>query len=222
VVSHQFKPSGSYYDLRSSSGNPTTNAVEEKYNSLESNLFVEDDWKINNQFQVNMGLRVSSFLSGDKNYWNIEPWRVTKTRFRMILADMRKRHNTNGLIECAMMDVFFEQENMSKFHDANFVMMSFFHRYGQLYQYVISRNLALTEAEVAEKIERQREVAERSWRRLNGPLDSLEVEDPAVVENRKNYAYYKQQRELDLSAGIITAEEFASALETLDLEYQPR
>ena len=73
VVSHQFKPSGSYYDLRSSSGNPTTNAVEEKYNSLESNLFVEDDWKINNQFQVNMGLRVSSFLSGDKNYWNIEP-----------------------------------------------------------------------------------------------------------------------------------------------------
>ena len=162
------------------------------------------------------------FADRIQNYWNIEPWRVTKTRFRMILADMRKRHNTNGLIECAMMDVFFEQENMSKFHDANFVMMSFFHRYGQLYQYVISRNLALTEAEVAEKIERQREVAERSWRRLNGPLDSLEVEDPAVVENRKNYAYYKQQRELDLSAGIITAEEFASALETLDLEYQPR
>jgi hypothetical protein len=121
-----------------------------------------------------------------------------------------------------MMDVFFEQENMSKFNDANFVMMSFFHRYGQLCQYVISRDLALTDAEVAEKIERQRKNAERSWRRLNGPLDSLEVEDPAVVENRKNYGHYKQQRELDLNAGIITAEEFASALETLDLEFQPR
>ena len=124
------------------------------------------------------------FADRIENYWNIEPWKVTKTRFRMILADMRRRHNTNGLIECVMMDVFFEQENMSEFHDANFVMMRFFHRYGQLYQYVISRDLALTEAEVAEKIERRREVAQRSWQKFQLIFGDSEVEDLSVVENR--------------------------------------
>lgn len=162
------------------------------------------------------------FADRIQNYWNIEPWRVTKTRFRMILADMRRRHNTNGLIECVMMDVFFEQEDVSKFQDANFVMMRFFHRYGQLYQYVISRDLALTDAQVAEKIERQRKVAERSWQKFQRLFGDSEVEDLSVVENRQKYAYYRQQRELDFSVGIITAGEFASALAALDLEYQPR
>lgn len=165
-----------------------------------------------------------SFEFGDRiqNYWNIEPWRVTKTRFRHILADMRRRYNTNGLIECAMMDVFFAQENMSKFQDANFVMGRFFHRYGELCQFVISRDLALTDAEVAEKLEREREVAELSRQKRKSLLARSEVEDPMVAENRKNYAYYKQQRELDFSAEIITAEEMASSLAALDLEYQPR
>jgi hypothetical protein len=165
-----------------------------------------------------------SFEFADKieHYWNIEPWMVTKTRFRQILADMRRRHNTNGLIECAMMEVFFEQENMSKFTDANYVMMRFFYRYGELCQYVISRDLALTEAEVAEKFERQRKVSERSWQKFARLFACTEVEDLAVVENRKNHAYYKEQRELDFSAGTITAEELARALAALDLEYQPR
>ena len=140
----------------------------------------------------------------------------------MILADMRKRNNTNGIIEWAMMDVFFEQVNMSDFHDANFVMRRFFYRYGELCQYVISRDLALTEAEVAEKMKQERKVSERSWQKFRRLLASSEVEDPAVVENRKNYAYYKQQRELDFSAGVLTAEELASALAALDVEYQPR
>jgi len=165
-----------------------------------------------------------SFEFADKieNYWNIEPWRVTKTRFRMILADMRRRHKTNGLIECVMMDVFFEQEDVSKFQDANFVMMRFFYRFGELYQYVISRDLALTESELAEKLARERERAELSRHKQRSLLVSYEVEDPVVVENRKKHAYYKQQRELDFSVGILTAEEFASALAAVDLEYQPR
>jgi hypothetical protein len=162
------------------------------------------------------------FADRIENYWNIEPWRVTKTRFRMILADMRKRHNTNGLIECAMMDVFFEQEDISKFQDANFVMMRFFYRFGELYQYVKSRDLALTESELAEKIARERKVAEQARQKLRNQLASYEVKDPVVTENRQKYDYYKQQRELDFSVGIITAEELASSLAALDLEYQPR
>lgn len=162
------------------------------------------------------------FADRIQNFWNIEPWRVTKTRFRMILADMRRRHNTNGLIECAMMDVFFEQEDISKFQDANFVMMRFFYRFGQLCQYVISRDLALTDTELAEKLERERKVAELSREKRKKLLADSEVEDPVVVNNRKNYAYYKQQRELDFSVEIITAEELATALAELDLKYQPR
>ena len=162
------------------------------------------------------------FADRIENYWNIEPWRVTKTRFRMILADMRKRHNTNGLIEVAMMDVFFEQEDLSKFQDANFVMMRFFYRFGELRQYVISRDLALTESELAEKLAREREAVERAREKLRNQLASDEVKDPVVTDNRKKYNYYKQQRELDFSVGIITAEELASSLAALDLEYQPR
>ena len=162
------------------------------------------------------------FADRIENYWNIEPWKVTKTRFRMILADMRRRHNTNGLIEYAMMDVFFEQEDVSKFQDANFVMMRFFYRFGELCQYVISRELALTESELAEKLAREREAAERARQKQRSQLDSHQIEDPVVTENRKKYYYYKQQRELDFSVGILTAEELASSLATLDLEYQPR
>lgn len=162
------------------------------------------------------------FADRIENYWNIEPWKVTKTRFRMILADMRRRHNTNGLIECAMMDVFFEQEDISKFQDANFVMMRFFYRFGELYQYVKSRDLALTESELAEKLAREREAVERAREKLRNQLASDEVKDPVVTDNRKKYNYYKQQRELDFSVGIITAEELASSLAALDLEYQPR
>ncbi len=162
------------------------------------------------------------FADRIQNYWNIEPWRVTKTRFRMILADMRKRHNTNGLIECAMMDVFFEQEDVSKFQDANFVMMRFFYRFGELCQYVISRDLALTESELAEKLAREREVAQLSRQKWRSLVASSEVEDPVVADNRKKYYYRKQQRELDFSVGIITAEELASSLAALDLECQPR
>lgn len=165
-----------------------------------------------------------SFEFGDRiqNYWNIEPWRVTKTRFRMILADMRRRYNTNGHIECIMMDVFFEQEDMTKFQDGNFVMMRFFYRFGELYQYVISRDLALTDTELAEKLEREREAAKRSRQKWDSLSDRYKPVDPVVAENRKKYDYYKQQRELDFSVEIITAEELAVALAALDLKYQPR
>lgn len=68
VVSHQFKPSGSFLKL-----NTGSTSAEEKYDSFETNLFLEDDYKISNQFQINAGLRASSFVTGAQNYMNLEP-----------------------------------------------------------------------------------------------------------------------------------------------------
>ena len=79
-----------------------------------------------------------SFEFGDRvnEIWQIPPWRVTQTRFRMILADKRRRHDTNGLIECAMIDVFFEKgENFAQ-KDGDYIMMRFFYFFRSLLETV--------------------------------------------------------------------------------------
>ncbi len=43
------------------------------YNALESGIYIEDDWKINNRFKANMGFRISHYLQDGKNYVNPEP-----------------------------------------------------------------------------------------------------------------------------------------------------
>jgi len=41
--------------------------------SVESGLYVEDQWRINERFEANIGLRLSQFYAEKKNYWRLEP-----------------------------------------------------------------------------------------------------------------------------------------------------
>lgn len=68
-VVHQFKPQALAF-----SGIASVNSIEaENYTSLENNLFVEDDWRINDRLSFNLGLRGSTFSTNGAVYSNIEP-----------------------------------------------------------------------------------------------------------------------------------------------------
>jgi hypothetical protein len=41
--------------------------------SVESGLYIEDQWRITERFEANIGLRLSQFYAEQKNYWRLEP-----------------------------------------------------------------------------------------------------------------------------------------------------
>ena len=157
------------------------------------------------------------FADRIQEYWHIEPWRVTKTRFRQILADYRRRFNTNGQIEFVMMNWFFESEEISKFTDANYLMMRFFYRYSRLLTFVESRGYLKSENEAIEDFKKELEKSQASWGWLDSALDESEIsaENEALIAQ---YQYLKQQRELDFATGIITKEELELALGKIGLD----
>jgi hypothetical protein len=157
------------------------------------------------------------FADRIQEYWHIEPWRVTKTRFRQILADYRRRFNTNGQIEFVMMNWFFESEEISKFTDANYLMMRFFYRYSRLLTFVESRGYLKSENEAIEDFKKELEESRASWGWLDSALDESEisVKNEALIAQ---YQYLKQQRELDFATGIITKEELELELGKIGLD----
>lgn len=114
-----------------------------------------------------------SFEFSDRvnNYWHIPPWLVTQTRFRMILADMRRRHDTNGHIECAMMGIFFETEPVLERKDGQHLMLRFFNRFPTLLRIARERCLDLTEEELSEMKASEQEQARRSLEKLLALVD---------------------------------------------------
>jgi hypothetical protein len=146
------------------------------------------------------------FADRIQEFWHIEPWRVTKTRFRQILADYRRKFDTNGRIEFVMMDRFFESEEISKFTDANHLMMRFFYRYSKLLTFVESRGYLKSENEAIEDFKKELEMAQASWGWLDSTLEESEIsrENEGLIAQNQ---YLKQQRELDFATGIITREE---------------
>ncbi len=80
-VVHQFKPQGVHSEIYN-----YNTLKEEKYISSENNLFVEDNWKISDQLNVNVGFRTSSFVTKVQIYWNIEPRLAAKWALNNDLA----------------------------------------------------------------------------------------------------------------------------------------
>ena len=90
--------------------------------------------------------------------WSIPPWEVGQTRFAQTQASFRKRFDTNGEIECQMMDRFFETEDIDKHPDANFLMQRYFYRYSELLSYV--KRITYTPEEIeSEKSESHKSIA---------------------------------------------------------------
>jgi hypothetical protein len=75
-----------------------------------------------------------SFEFSDRlqQHWHIKPWRVTKSRFTPTLADNRRRFETDGEIECIMIDLFMETEEISKLSDPDQIAGRFIYRFSEL------------------------------------------------------------------------------------------
>ncbi|RQO31862.1 TonB-dependent receptor [Taibaiella sp. KBW10] len=69
LTRHVFKPSVmTTLENKTKQVNSATN-----YISWENNVYIDDEWKINNKLAANIGLRGSSFTSGKNTYFNLEP-----------------------------------------------------------------------------------------------------------------------------------------------------
>jgi DNA-binding PadR family transcriptional regulator len=76
------------------------------------------------------------FADRIEKFWHIAPWRVTESRFTPALAAKRLAHDTNGEIECLMMDRFFETEKISEISSGDFLAGRFIYRFGQLAKFI--------------------------------------------------------------------------------------
>ena len=112
---------------------------EEMYKSIFgsksiSDFEVDQNAKVDKRRVHRNGVEVSKWSSKDVAYefaermmdmWNIPPFRVTQSRFVMALGAMRKRFETNGTIEVAMIDIFFSSIQHDKYKDGNHLWRSF-------------------------------------------------------------------------------------------------
>lgn len=61
--------------------------------------------------------------------WHIKPWSVTNSRFIPAIGEMRKKHDTDGVIEVRAMDLFFESISFEKYDDAEQLWRLFIYRF---------------------------------------------------------------------------------------------
>lgn len=66
------------------------------------------------------------------NFWEIPPWSVTSSRFIPALAAARKKHGTNGQIECTMMDLFLIDDGWLKHQTGDRLWQGFIRRFSEL------------------------------------------------------------------------------------------
>lgn len=93
------------------------------------------------------------------NIWAIPPWSVTNSRFIPALATARKKHGTNGQIECTMMDLFLIDDGWLKHQTGDRLWQGFIRRFSEL----AKTAKMLQPSEMTEEKRRQ---IEKSWEGL--------------------------------------------------------
>ena len=68
------------------------------------------------------------FADRIESHWNIQPWKVTHSKFAGALGGTRNRLGTNGEVEIAAMDIFFSQITISEYKDAEVLWRLFISR----------------------------------------------------------------------------------------------
>lgn len=66
------------------------------------------------------------------NRWDVPPWRASKSRFIPALANARKKHNTNGLLEKRMMEMFLVRPMVQTMKDPDAIWKFFISSFGSL------------------------------------------------------------------------------------------
>jgi len=86
------------------------------------------------------------------NLWHVEPWKVTRSRFRFALNDKRDEYGTNGAIERQMMEKFFSKiRHDTRINNPELIWKKFIVEFGDLLTQVNRDNVTPEqfEAEVA-------------------------------------------------------------------------
>lgn len=66
-------------------------------------------------------------------YWHIKPWKVTRSPFRVALANAQKEFGTSGPIEKVMIDLYFQQiKHNTSLNDPDLIWKMFIKQYGSL------------------------------------------------------------------------------------------
>ncbi|MEN8192702.1 MAG: TonB-dependent receptor plug domain-containing protein [Bacteroidota bacterium] len=75
VISHKFNPGVFQYNLSGSdiTSIDTTISPNILHNSIEANLYIEDDYKLTDNLKANIGIHSSLFSVKDKFFYSIEP-----------------------------------------------------------------------------------------------------------------------------------------------------
>lgn len=144
------------------------NAAKEKYRAAKHKEKMEhhearrEERMIHRSIQnaVNWSTTDSTFEFAEQMHkiWHIQPWKVTRSRFRYALANKRKEYNTNGEVERQMMLSFFASiQHDTKLNDGEIVWKKFILEFDRLH----------TEYEQSmvtpEEMEQIKLDAEKSW-----------------------------------------------------------
>ncbi len=90
--------------------------------------------------------------------WHVKPWSVSKSRFRIALAQAQSTHGTNGTIEKVMIDLYFQQIKHDKsIDDPEHVWKRFIQQFAGLK--IQAERLMVT----PEDIETEKVKSEKSW-----------------------------------------------------------
>lgn len=88
-------------------------------------------------------------------HFHIEPWKVNQSQFSGALAGLRSRLETNGELEVAVMDIFFQQINIKDYKDAEVLWRLYISRFASL----------IGEVKMSQVSEETHKVAEESMAR---------------------------------------------------------
>lgn len=88
--------------------------------------------------------------------WSIKPWSVTNSRFIPALASLRKKHDTDGAVEFAILDLFFSSIDFEKYDDAEHLWKLFVTRFPG---YVLQAKTSLIPAQESDEEIRLKEKA---------------------------------------------------------------
>lgn len=89
--------------------------------------------------------------------WHVAPWKVTQSRFIYALDTKRSEYNTNGVVECQMMDIYFGKlKHNTKINDPEFIWKMFIKEFGSLVVQAQRQNIT------ADQFETERELSKKS------------------------------------------------------------
>jgi hypothetical protein len=94
--------------------------------------------------------------------WSIKPWSVTNSRFIPALASLRKKHDTDGAIELAILDLFFGSIDFEKYDDAEHLWKLFVTRFPS---YVLQAKSSMISTEESDE---ELRLKEKALARLRG------------------------------------------------------